>query len=44
MLTPHVSGLSSEYWTRQSDIFIHNLSCWSEGSKNDMKNIISKTY
>jgi phosphoglycerate dehydrogenase-like enzyme len=41
MLTPHVSGLSSEYWTRQSDIFIHNLSCWLEGSKNDMKNIVS---
>ena len=41
MLTPHVAGLSSEYWIRQSDIFIHNLSCWLEGSKDDMKNIVS---
>ena len=41
MLTPHVAGLSSEYWIRQSDIFIHNLSCWLEGSKSEMKNIVS---
>jgi phosphoglycerate dehydrogenase-like enzyme len=41
MLTPHVAGLSSEYWIRQSDIFIHNLSCWLEDSKTDMKNIVS---
>jgi phosphoglycerate dehydrogenase-like enzyme len=41
MLTPHVAGLSSEYWRRQSDIFIHNLSCWLDDSKADMKNIVS---
>ena len=46
ILTPHVAGLSKEYWPRQLDLFFGNLKSWLEGDCLSMKNIIDirKSY
>jgi phosphoglycerate dehydrogenase-like enzyme len=40
MLTPHVAGLSSAYWSRQSKLFFHNLHSWLEGDMEKISNIV----
>jgi len=40
ILSPHVAGLSSGYWNRQSNLFMNNLKCYLEGDKELMSNIV----
>lgn len=40
ILSPHVAGLSSGYWDRQSNLFMNNLKCYLEGDKELMSNIV----
>jgi len=40
MLTPHIAGLSSAYWERQSKLFFHNLKAWLEEGTDKMVNIV----
>lgn len=38
ILTPHVSGWSTNYWPKQEELFIYNLKCWRQKKYSLMKN------
>ena len=39
ILSPHVAGLSKNYWDRQANLFMHNLKCYLDNNNNSMHNI-----
>ena len=32
LITPHVSAVSRGFWRRETDLILHNLQCYLEGS------------
>jgi len=40
MLSPHVAGLSSQYWLRQVELFSFNLHRYIEGNLVGMRNVV----
>jgi D-2-hydroxyacid dehydrogenase (NADP+) len=39
ILSPHVAGLSDQYWDRQATLFVNNLQCFLNNKQNLMDNI-----
>jgi D-2-hydroxyacid dehydrogenase (NADP+) len=40
ILSPHIAGLSRNYWDRQGQLFIENLRCYLENDKASMINTV----
>ena len=38
LITPHVSPVSREFWTREADLVLHNLRCFLEDRPEEMRN------
>ena len=41
LITPHISGLSRNYWKKQVSLFENNLKCFLNGKKKNMKNLVN---
>ncbi len=41
LITPHIAGLSSNYWEKQVSLFENNLKCFLNGNKYRMKNLVN---
>ena len=41
LITPHIAGLSNDYWAKQVSLFSKNLNFYSKGNKNKMTNIVN---
>ena len=41
-ITPHVAGVSKNYWNKQIHLFDHNLSCFLKNKYKSMKNRVLK--
>ena len=40
LITPHVSGVTNQFWRREADLILHNLACWLEGNVERMRNVV----
>ena len=41
-LTPHISGWTTNFWTLQKKILMHNISMFNKNMHQDMKNLVYK--
>ena len=41
LITPHIAGLSSNYWDKQASLFENNLKCFLYGKRKKMKNLVN---
>jgi len=44
IITPHVAGVSVNYWEKQFNLFDYNLKCFLNTNKKNMKNIVKKLF
>ena len=43
LITPHVSAVSRGFWRRETDLILHNLQCYLEGSPiKEWRNVVNK--
>ena len=44
LITPHVSAVSRGFWRRETDLILHNLQCYLDGSPlKEWRNVVNKT-
>jgi len=44
IITPHIAGVSVNYWKKQFNLFDHNLGCFLNNKKKNMKNVVKKFF